>query len=110
MVRKLYWGAVNGGLFAGAYYGFFRGVDWASNITVFFLWVNIVMLTFFALNTEIKKIAKKKGRSVPRWLSVASDIAMIAILAAVGRFFLAGAQFWQMMCEAAIFDGKEETP
>ena len=71
------------------------------------VWGLTILNTVAGMSNEVKLKARAKGRSVPAWLSVANDLAIMAMLASVGRFFAAGAVLWQICCEAAIYEGKD---
>jgi len=106
--RILYWFALNGGLLALTLVAIVGHEPWALNVVRFAIWAMTALVTIAVLSKDIRAKARAKGRSVPKWISVTYDLAIIVILAASGHFWCAGAWLWQMMCESSIYDGKKE--
>ena len=106
-VKKiLLWILVNGAFGYLAIQGMFYGVKLMDNVFMFFLWVAVILNTFTGFNHRINKLAPKV-RSVPSWLSIAYDIAMVIGLAASGRFITAAAWLWASVCIELAYEEKK---
>ena len=108
MKRAMHWAILNGALLGLIIDAIVYHETWALNVVRFAIWAMTVLATVAILSKDVRMKARAKGRSVPKWLSVTYDLAIIALLASAGHFWCAGAWLWQMMCEAGIYDMKEE--
>jgi hypothetical protein len=104
--RAVMWMMCNGVLLYLAFLGLLREVAWAENIVLFVVYTMTVFMCFVAYHPPTRKEIRKKGRSVPWWLSVLSDLCLLFMLVSVGRFFTGAVLVWQMMCEHGIFNTK----
>lgn len=105
--RLVIWLLLNGGITACAIYGLFFHVEYAKNLLLFLAWSLSVLGTIAMMSKEAKASCREKGRSVPTWLAVTNDLAVMAMLASVGRYFTAAAVLWQILCEANIYEGND---
>ena len=87
-----------------AIYGLLYHVEWAKNIILFMVWAMGIITTLIFSAKDVRNEIRRKGRSVPAWVSICTDLVILIILASVGRFVTAAAMLWQMACEAAIYE------
>jgi len=90
-MSKIKWVLINGLFLFGLYYAYHEKVDFAENLVLFFAWVNIVF-SFFMFADPVIEIMKKKGRSVPPWINVSSDLLVTSIFIAFGAWITGS--FW----------------
>jgi cation transport ATPase len=105
--RITLWAVLNIAMLLMAFYGLFQGVTWALNVLLFGVWTVAVLTTGTSFVKETKQSMREQGPSVPRWLSIGSDVTLIFMLAASGHFVSAGAWVWQAICESIIYDLKD---
>jgi hypothetical protein len=106
--RFVSWLFINSAFGVCAVLGLFYQRVWAKNILLFGVWTFALLMTVAAMSPDVQRLARKKGRSVPQWLSVGFDVALIVALAAVGRFVAATVWFWQVLCEAHVYKESDE--
>lgn len=107
MSKKIYAVSVNIATIACAVAGLFHAVVWAWNITAFVMWLSTVALTLCMFNEKSKLELRRKGRNIPKWFSIATDLVLALLFAATGHFGYAAMSAWQIGCEAAIFEGEK---
>jgi hypothetical protein len=86
-----------------AYLWLFQGIQWAENLTRFWIVFRLVCCSLIALNSPARLELSKKGRPVPAVLPKITCFALVVALAAHGNSFLAGLVFWNACLEAYIF-------
>lgn len=97
----IFWNTVQLGV---AYFWLFQGIQWAENLTRFWIASGFVCYSLIAFNSSARFELSKKGRSVPAVLPKITCFAFVAALAAHGNFFLAGLVFLNALLEAYIFE------
>lgn len=91
---------LNGGTSAIAYFGWFQGIEWASNVALFLLWavsllvscVGIVYLVVMSIDEEVarKNVLKKPAEPIAyRWVSRPLCVLQVSLCAASGHWVLA---------------------
>jgi hypothetical protein len=112
MNLKLYAYTVTTAYAVAAYFTFFGDLRWVSNLFWFYFWLSVVLATLGAFIPTVSEEARERGRSLPIWLSVGIDVAVIGLMIAFGHFFAGAAGVWQISCECAIFQKPttKETP
>jgi len=98
---------LNGGATVCAVYGLYFHVEPARNVILFLVWVGAALTPLVFMCDDSKRKVRATGRSIPRWVAVTNDIAIMVMLASVGRFFSAAAVLWQMCFETAIYEGDD---
>jgi len=95
---------------AAGYFGLFVGVAPAWNVfrCIFWYCAIIGILAFLVPRSATDKM-RKRGRSIPKWLSKAFDILILLALAWTGHFWMFGFQLLQMISEESVFSPDEET-
>jgi len=84
-MKAIRWVLFNGGFSASIYFGAYLEHDGASNVAMFIAWVTIVMSLLLLSDTFIEKIKEKALKpSVPRWVDVFFDTAVIFSLIYIG--------------------------
>lgn len=73
------------GIMLACCYGDYVGVEQASNLLLFLVWLQVV-LAVTACNRRSWARLHAQGRSMPAWYAVTVDIAVIAYIAAAGWF------------------------
>jgi len=68
------------------YMGFVRGHDGAYNIAMFFAWFSIAC-SFLLFSDSILEKMKQSGRTMPSWIHVSVDIAVVSIFVWYGALF-----------------------
>ena len=106
--RAIRWGLVTGSMMGLGYFGYMDKLPWAWNLYRFMFWLTVVLTIFMMIAKDQQKMLRTRGRSVPAWIDIATDIAQIGFLAAVGYFWMAG--FWTFHTGVynAIMNMKEE--
>lgn len=100
-IRFLRWSAINAAFGVCVYYALYRNVPWCDNVMVFITWAMAIITVIAALSAP--GFMAKEGRSAPVWLGAVYDIALIAALAAYGRFGLAALWTIQAVFEAGFY-------
>jgi len=90
--KAIRWGMITGGMMYMGYIGITEEVPWAWNLYRFMFWLTIVITFFVMASKDQQKSLAARGRSVPMTIDLATDLAQIAFLAAMGHFWMAG--FW----------------
>ena len=91
MVKILKWIILHALMMACLCWGMFRDVEWAQNIVVFMVWLNLfVVLLVLSIKDCRAKVRKERG-NIPKWAHIAYDVVFIVILAAFGWFVAAAA-------------------
>jgi len=91
MVKILKWIIFHALMMACLYWGMFRDVEWARNIVVFMVWLNLfVVLLVLSIKDCRVKMRDERG-NIPQWAHIAYDVVTIVILAAFGWFVTAAA-------------------
>lgn len=90
MKRAITWWIVNAACAGLLYVGYFLGVEGAKNLFLFLVWLNL-LTCLCMLNGDVQKSIREKGRSVPAWISVGYDVAMVAVMVWIGLWFTASA-------------------
>jgi hypothetical protein len=97
----IFWNTLQLGV---AYLWLFQGIQWAENLTRFWIVFGFVCYLLIAFNSPARLELGKKGRSVPAVLFRITCFALVVALAAHGNFFLAGLVFLNACLEAYIFE------
>jgi hypothetical protein len=97
----IFWSTLELGV---AYLWLFQGIQWAENLTRFWIVFGLVCYSLIAFNSSARLELSKKGRSVPAVLSKITCFALVVALAVHGNFFLAGLVFLNACLEAYIFE------
>jgi hypothetical protein len=85
-----------------------HGITWCWNLGKFSIWLTFVLslIVFLGHLVDADKMKaeyqKYKDRHLPRWISVTTDIAGIAVLAAMGHPWYAGLWTFQAAVEGII--------
>jgi hypothetical protein len=87
-----------------AYLWLFQGIQWAENLTRFWIVFGLVCYSLIAFNSSARLELSKNGRSVPAVFAKITCFALVVALAAHGNFFLAGLVFLNACLEAYIFE------
>jgi hypothetical protein len=87
-----------------AYPWLFQGIQWAENLTRFWIVSGFFCYLLIACNSPACLELSKKGRSVPAGLFKITCSELVVALAAHGNFFLAGLVFLNACLEAYIFE------
>jgi hypothetical protein len=87
-----------------AYLWLFQGIQWAENLTRFWIVFGFVYCLLIAFNSPARLEIGKKGRSVPALLSKITCLALVTALAAHGNFFMASLVFLNACLEAYTFE------
>lgn len=108
-MRAIQWTLFNGAICACAWFGYVEGNEYCSNIFAFASGSALFfgVLSFF-VSSKSKDDIKKKGRSVPAFVSVMSGLFLIAICAAYGHWFFATAWAISMLSEMLIYGEKSK--
>ena len=93
-MRAIKWTLLNGAICACAWFGYVEGNEYCANVFSFFI------------SSKSKDDLKKKGRSVPSFISGMSDLFLMAICAAYGHWLFASAWLVSMLSEALIYGEK----
>ena len=96
--RTIAWIVLNAILLICGIMGFTLGVEGAKNLFMFLFWLSFV-LSFSYLNDKMRYDVQKRGRSVPRIVSVLVDFTIICMLAINARFIMATCWLIQMGME-----------
>ncbi len=103
IARFIKWSALNSAFGIATYLALYKDNQMADNVMVFFMWFFGILQILAPFMESARIDAKKRGRSVPEWLSVLMDMLIIASLAAFGRFVLATLWAAQMGAKMALF-------
>ena len=102
--RVLNWILLNTLKLGVAYLWLFQGIQWAENLTRFWIVFGLVYYLLVAFNSSVRLELGKKSRSVPAVLSKITCFALVVALAAHGNYFLASSVFLNACLEAYIFE------
>jgi len=106
--RAIRWGIVTGSMMGLGYFGIMDKLPWAWNLYRFMFWLTVVLTVFMMLAKDQQKLLRARGRSVPKSIDLATDLAQIIFLAAVGNFWMAGFWVFHTGVYNSILDMKEE--
>lgn len=106
-MKAFKWVVINSAFAALAWFGV-HGVTGAGNVFCFLTWLFAIMQCIVVGNKELCAKAKAMGRSVPRWLCVTYDIALLVFLLWHGWWFSAVAVVLMAFSTAAVFDAEKE--
>jgi hypothetical protein len=87
-----------------AYLWLFQGIQWAENLTRFWIVFEFACYSLIAPNSTACLELSKKGRPVPAVLPKITCFALVVALAAHGNFFLASLVFLNACLRAYIFE------
>ena len=107
--RIFVWVAINGGMAAAMWYGIVENVDGARNVFMFMVWLSFVA-SLFLMSEEMQKHIKKRGRSVPRWMSVPYDIAVTMFMVWFGLWWSGAAYCIASLMQEGAFINAEKDP
>ncbi len=86
-----------------AYAWLFESRQWAGNVLKF--WVGYMALASLLCFTKtMQEQCRKKGRSVPAWMSQGVGVVLALVLASQGHFVMAGVLVFAAIAESAAFD------
>ena len=108
MKRKIKALVMLAAFWAVMFFAFWEGEVWAQNIMYVFLWIMYLLIIVVAHIDEVADDLRSKGRPLPAWLSVTSDLAVFFILAASGWFWTSALCFIAAMHGLYIFDHDRE--
>ena len=103
MKRVFEWLLINGVLAIALYFGFVEGVEGAYNVAMLVTWFTIITSPFYFADEMIQKM-RKKGRSVPKLISLAFDFSVLFFLAWHGAAATAGFYVIHMICFEGAWD------
>ena len=101
VLNWIFWNTLQLGV---AYLWLFQGIQWAENLTRFWIAFGFACYLLIAFSSSARLELSKKGRSVPAVLSKITCFVLVAALAAHGNFFLAGLVFLNACLEACILE------
>lgn len=101
--RRLFWLGMNAAQYLLAYAWLFESREWAGNVLKFWIaWMAFASLLCFT--KSMQESCRKKGRSVPAWMSQGVDVVLALVLASQGHFIMAGVLVFAVIAESAAFD------
>lgn len=106
-VRVLQWLIQNSIFVSIAFLALVKHVVWADNLLSFFTPLFCVIGLVYTTE-DARKTAAKKGRAVPAWLSVFSDLTIIVIAACAGRYWIAAGWVWISVSESILHRDSDE--
>jgi hypothetical protein len=112
MNRQIKWAAINLPLMAILILAVFKHQQWAKNITVFFVWANMItsLLTAVTPGEPMDKAREKirqKGRSINKHIDHGYDLIYIILLLIPGWTVSAAVYLIASLCQHAVY--KEKT-
>ena len=102
-MMAIFWITVNFGLVAAAVLGLYQNNDSAMNVLVFVTWMEFVCAILLCMQKDAQEKMKKKGRSVPAWISVSCDVFTVVAFASTGHFGYATMKFLSASIECAVY-------
>ena len=97
----IFWNTLQLGV---AYLWLFQGIQWAENLTRFWIVSGFVCYSLIAFNLSVRLEVSKKGRSVPAVLFKITCFTLVTALAARSNFFLASLVFLNACLEVYILE------
>jgi len=107
MKRKLICLVVNGLFTTSMYFAYFKQVSGAENLVTFWTWYMLIM-SFFTLSKEIRKKMRERGRTVPNYIEVPYDIAMVCVFIWFGEYLLGSIYLMHFALLQAAYQDKGE--
>lgn len=100
--KVIQWALVNFGVLGLFIVGETTGAAWASNISVFILWITVAVtfVIMFAMDDVVKMTLDKDPDykfSVPEWLDVSYDAIVLLTLVGFGYLWLAAGYILHMI-------------
>lgn len=90
------------------YYGAYKGNSGASNVLMFFSWINFVSSVLCVSIKEIKEKMYKEGPSVNNNVNFVYSFIFAGCLAYCGWFFFAGLEVVSVSCQIGIYTKQED--
>ena len=85
---------INGAFAAALYFGLYVGIEGAQNIVLLISWAMIAMSPLAIFDPVIEAAAEKKYKpSIPEWVDVSLDVAIVIVLAWFGWMWTASFYF-----------------
>jgi hypothetical protein len=106
--RALTWVILNAGFLLILILWLFYGQEWAGNLVKWTAWTMAICNTIGAASDDISSAMCLRGRSVPSWLSMLTDVAGVLLLAATAHWVLAALWMWQAATESTVW-AKDKT-
>ncbi|MBI5901810.1 MAG: hypothetical protein HZB40_21645 [Rhodocyclales bacterium] len=100
MGRAVWWLAINGTFGVLLWFGLVEGVEGARNLGLFMAWVSAVV-SLFVFTDSVQAEMTKNGRSVPRPIGVASDLAILGLLIWFGAWVTGAAYAFGFVMQEA---------
>lgn len=108
--RAVIWFAINFGCIGLTLAHVLHHQQWAYNlllvITIIGVFFNTIGFLLYCGSEEFREIINANGPTVPFWLSTASDIFMVSVLAANGNIGLSLCWAWLLASESVTFPGR----
>lgn len=102
--RVTEWIILNGVIAYFAYIGFVNDIQYAENLFKFVIWFSFVVTLLCVISEEVTTKLNKKGKAVPRIMSLGYDMAIALFLASLGMFFYATLVVIQMFLYDYIYN------
>ena len=99
--------AITLGIMAAIYAGYVHDIIGARRLVTFTA-VITGMASLFSLSDEVKEKARKKGRAMPRWFAVSTDLIIMLSLAWFGAWVSAICWMLSLGAEEIIFETKDD--
>lgn len=106
--RIIKWILWNAGAGYIAYLGVIKDIEGAARVLSFAVWFFAITCLISAFVEEVKMKAREKGLSVPMWLSVWYDVALMVLLIWHGWIFTAIGILIMMFGISVIYKQPEE--
>ncbi len=85
--RAFAWLLVNSAFVAALWFGFVGGVEGAKSTAVFWVWFSFIV-SLFVVSEDVSRKMVEDGPSVPLWLNLSLDMAIVVFLVWHGRWGL----------------------